>query len=84
MKLMQLSWLRKRKSADAVVLQASLSTQYVINLTFKHRLAVATVSRAFAEAGGLMSYGVDGPDAFRRSAGFVHKIFREVSRRTCR
>jgi putative ABC transport system substrate-binding protein len=21
-----------------------------------------------------MSYGVDGPDAFRRSAGFVHKI----------
>jgi putative ABC transport system substrate-binding protein len=64
----------KKESADAVVLQASLSTQYVVNLTFKHRLAAATVSRAFAEAGGLMSYGVDGPDAFRRSAGFVHKI----------
>jgi ABC-type uncharacterized transport system substrate-binding protein len=64
----------KKESADAVVLQASLSTQYVINLTFKHRLAVATVSRAFVETGGLMSYGVDGPDAFRRSAGFVHKI----------
>jgi putative ABC transport system substrate-binding protein len=64
----------KKELADAAVLQASLSTQYVVNLTFKHRLAVASVSRAFAEAGGLMSYGVDGPDAFRRSAGFVHKI----------
>jgi putative ABC transport system substrate-binding protein len=64
----------KEARADAVVVQASLSTQHLVNLSFKHRLAVATVSRSFAEAGGLMSYGVDGPDAFRRSAVFVHKI----------
>jgi putative tryptophan/tyrosine transport system substrate-binding protein len=56
--------------------QASLSTQHLVNLAFKHRLPVATVSRSFAEVGGLMSYGVDGPDAFRRTAVFVDKILR--------
>jgi putative tryptophan/tyrosine transport system substrate-binding protein len=66
----------KEAGADAVVVQGSLSTQHLVNLTFKYRLPVATVSRAFAEAGGLMSYGVDGPDAFRRSAVFVDKILR--------
>jgi ABC-type uncharacterized transport system substrate-binding protein len=35
---------------------------------------VAAVSRLFADAGATMSYGVDGPDAFRRSAAFVSKI----------
>jgi len=64
----------KEERADAVVVQASLSTQHLANLAFKHRLPVATVWRSFAEVGGLMSYGVDGPDAFRRSAVFVHKI----------
>jgi putative tryptophan/tyrosine transport system substrate-binding protein len=54
--------------------QATLSTQHLINLTFKHRLPVGTVSRSFAEAGGLMSYGVDGPNAFRLCPAFVHKI----------
>jgi putative ABC transport system substrate-binding protein len=68
----------KKELADAAIVQASLSTQYLINLTFKHRLPVATVSRAFAEAGGLMSYGVDGPGAFRLSAGFVHKILQGI------
>jgi putative ABC transport system substrate-binding protein len=64
----------KKEGADAVVVQASLSTQHLVNLAFKHRMPVATVSRSFAEIGGLMSYGVDGPDAFRRSAVFVQKI----------
>ncbi len=64
----------KNEHADAAVVQASLSTQHLVNLTFKHRLPVATVSRSFAEIGGLMSYGVDGPDAFRGSSVYVHKI----------
>jgi len=59
---------------DAVVVQGALSTQHLVNLAFKYRLPVATVSRSFAEVGGLMSYGVDGPDAFRRTAVFVDKI----------
>jgi putative ABC transport system substrate-binding protein len=38
-------------------------------------LPAATVPRSFAEVGGLMSYGADGPDSFRRAAAFVVKIF---------
>jgi putative ABC transport system substrate-binding protein len=64
----------KNEHAEAIVVQASLSTQHLVNLLFKYRLPAATVTRSFAEVGGLMSYGVDGPDTFRRSAAFVHKI----------
>ena len=64
----------KKERADAMVVQASLSTQHLVSLAFKHRLPAATVSRSFAEFGGLMSYGVDGPNAFRLSSVFVQKI----------
>jgi len=64
----------KKDAADAVVIQASLSTQYVANLMTKHRLPAATFTRSFAEVGGLMSYGPDASDVFRRSAVFVVKI----------
>jgi putative ABC transport system substrate-binding protein len=64
----------KKDAADAVVIQASLSTQHVANLMFKHRLPAATFARSFAEVGGLMSYGPDASDVFRRSASFVVKI----------
>jgi putative tryptophan/tyrosine transport system substrate-binding protein len=64
----------KEEQADAVVVQASLPARRVVDLAFKHRLPVATVSRSFAEVGALMSYGVDGPDSFRLSAAFVQKI----------
>jgi putative ABC transport system substrate-binding protein len=64
----------KEERADAVVVQASLPALRVVDLAFKHRLPVATVSRSFAEVGALMTYGVDGPDAFRLSAVFVQKI----------
>jgi putative tryptophan/tyrosine transport system substrate-binding protein len=39
-------------------------------------LPAASLSRSFAEIGGLMSYGADGPALFRRSALFVHKILK--------
>ena len=64
----------KEERADAVVVQASLPTQRVVDLAFKHRLPVATVSRSFADVGALMSYGVDGPDTFQLSTVFVQKI----------
>ena len=64
----------KEEQANAVVVQASLPTQRVVDLAFKYRLPVATTSRSVAEAGALMSYGVDGPDSFRLSAAFVQKI----------
>jgi len=62
--------------ADAVVFQASLPTKRMVELALEHRLPAATIIRAFAENGGLMSYGSDGPALFRRTASFVHKILR--------
>jgi putative ABC transport system substrate-binding protein len=64
----------KEERAGAVVVQASLPAQRVVDLAFKYRLPVATVSRSFAEVGALMTYGVDGPDTFRLSPAFVQKI----------
>ena len=64
----------RKAGADAVVVHGSLSTKQVAELALKHRLPSATQSRSFAEVGGLMAYGPDGPDVFRRSALFVTKI----------
>ena len=64
----------KKQGASAVVVQGSSASKNTADLAFKYSLPAATISRSFAEAGGLMSYGADAPDSFRRSAVFVHKI----------
>ena len=63
-----------RAGAEAVVVQGGFSTRPVAELAIKHRLPAATTPRAFVDVGGLMSFGYDGPDLFRRSAIFVHKV----------
>ena len=42
----------------------------------KYRLPSLYVIRAYAEAGGLLSYGNDIDDNFRRAAGFRGQDFR--------
>ena len=37
-------------------------------------LPAASTTRGFVDAGGLMSYGADGPVLFRHSTKFVHRI----------
>jgi putative ABC transport system substrate-binding protein len=64
----------KKEEASAVVVQGSLATGNAAELALKRRLPAATVPRSFAEVGGLMSYGADGPESFRRSASFVIKL----------
>ena len=63
-----------RERADAVVIQGSLSTKRLADLALEHRLPAASSTRAFVDAGGLMSYGADGPALFRLGAKFVHRI----------
>jgi putative tryptophan/tyrosine transport system substrate-binding protein len=60
--------------ADALVIQGSLSTRRIADLALAHHLPAASTTRAFADAGGLMSYGADGPALFRQGAKFVHRI----------
>ena len=64
----------KKEGAEAVVVQGSLATKNVAKIALKYGLPAATVPRAFAEIGGLMSYGAAGPQVYRRSAAFVTKI----------
>ena len=47
----------------------------IAELALKHRLATVG-STPFARAGGLMAYGPDGADMYRRAAGYVHAILR--------
>jgi len=63
-----------RERADAVVIQGSLSTKRIADLALEHRLPAASTTRGFVDAGGLMSYGADGPAMFRHSAKFVQRI----------
>ena len=63
-----------REQVDAVIIQGSLSTKRIADLALEHRLPAASTTRGFVDAGGLMSYGADGPTMFRHSAKFVQRI----------
>lgn len=45
-------------------------------LTLEHKLPAISVYRQFVTEGGLMSYGPDLPDIFRRAAGYVDRILK--------
>jgi putative ABC transport system substrate-binding protein len=46
------------------------------NFALKERLPTVFTHREFVEAGGLISYGANFPDLFRRAAGYVDKILK--------
>jgi len=48
----------------------------ILDLAAKHRIPAASQYREFAEAGGLLSYGPNLPDQFRRAAYYVDKILK--------
>lgn len=50
--------------------------QRIVSLAARHRLPAMYEHRDFTEAGGLLSYGPDIVDVFRRAAGYVDKILR--------
>jgi putative ABC transport system substrate-binding protein len=48
----------------------------IITLAAQYRMPAVHYHRAFAADGGLMSYGIDVPDVFRRAAAYVNRILR--------
>jgi len=48
----------------------------VISLASQHQLPAVYPFRYFAAEGGLISYGPDAVDAFRRAAGYVDRILK--------
>jgi putative ABC transport system substrate-binding protein len=60
--------------AGALVMQGSLPSRTVAELALKQHLPAGTFTRSFPEVGGLMSYGPNATDSFRRGVYFVIKI----------
>jgi len=69
---------KDRADALFVVTSAILFRERVqiAQLAVKNRLPVVFALREFAEAGGLMSYGTNLPEMFRRAAAYVDKILK--------
>jgi putative ABC transport system substrate-binding protein len=45
-------------------------------LAVKHRLPAIYEDKGYVDAGGLMSYGPNFPDLYRRSASYIDRIFK--------
>lgn len=62
-----------------IVIHDALTVGYraqIARLALKHRLPTICGSTPFVDAGGLIAYGANLPDLFRRAAVFVDRIFR--------
>ena len=64
--------------ADAVIVQGVLtaSAWQTGNLAMRHRLPSLSVTKQFAESGGLMSYSASFIDTYRRAANYVDRILK--------
>jgi len=70
----------KQKQAGAIMTQANRNfvgaRKRMVELADKYRLPALYSQKAFVDEGGLMSYGADYDDLFRRAAGYVDKILK--------
>jgi putative ABC transport system substrate-binding protein len=69
-----------RARADAVTVLATpvfdAERRRIVELAARHRLPAVYTFKYYAEAGGLMSYGPDLVDLFRRTATYVAKLLK--------
>lgn len=54
----------------------ALNRSLIVRMAAIHRVPAVYPFRYFAQVGGLMSYGLDGVDIFRRAAQYVDRILR--------
>ena len=69
----------KERVGGLFVIEEAVMASYrtrVLDLAAKHRLPTGSQYKEFAEAGGLLTYGPDLPDLFRRAATYVDKILK--------
>ena len=72
-----------KERAEAVVVQGIFFSRTVADLAVKHGLPSASVLRQFAQVGGLISYGADVPDIFRRCASSYTRFCRARDLQSC-
>jgi ABC-type uncharacterized transport system substrate-binding protein len=69
-----------KQRADAIQVPNDTPTQTnlrrIVDLSAKHRLPSIFASREFVEAWGLMAYGPNFTDLYRRAATYVDKILK--------
>ena len=69
-----------RSANDGLIVTGSPSAtvhrNLIITLAARHKLPAVYYQRAFAVAGGLISYGPDFIDQYRRAAGYVDRVLR--------
>ena len=61
---------------SAVIIQPTLPRARAVELISQHRLPAVSGNRAFADAGGLMSYAASLADRYREAAVYVDKILK--------
>ena len=69
----------RSSNGGLIVTASALSVVHrdlIIALAARHRLPAVYYERYFAAAGGLISYGPDYPDQYRRAAGYVDRILK--------
>ena len=70
----------KQKHVGAIMMtggrRLGAERRRIVELAVKHRLPAIYPDKAYVEAGGLMSYGTDPTDLWRRAANHVDKILR--------
>lgn len=65
-----------KEPPDALIVQPSLPIRRVAELAVRYRLPSVSFVRDFADQGGLLSYGSDEADAYRKAATYVDKILK--------
>ena len=74
-----LAKMSQRRPAAVVMISDTLTVTYrdiLADFAVKNRIPAIMATRAFAEGGGLMSYGPNFSDLFRRAASQIDKILR--------
>jgi len=74
--------LAREPNGGLMVLPDISMTNYreaIVALAARHRVAAVYPFRFFAVSGGLMSYGTDSAEIFRRAAGYVDRILKGTS-----
>ena len=69
----------REPNGGLIVLPSQIATNHrdlIISRAAQHRLPAVYPFRVFPVSGGLVSYGIDTVDMFRRAAGYVDRILK--------